>query len=179
MTDHPADAFDPDWPVGRVAWRSWLSMKPWVMVWLWYLNVLFWVAFYFLPAPEAVWALVAYFAVGPFVLGMVVWQRGLTRLSGLIHLPWMPFVIWLGWRLYTNGVGLGPDDGPYELWLHLLLISTTVCLVVDAIDVVRWWAGERYVLGTPAAAAAGASRLPRTEEPGGEDMRQMRRNPDA
>lgn len=155
--------FDPNLPLSHVAWLSWSSMKPWVMAWLWYLNILFWMTFYYLPRLEAIWALVAYFAVGPLVWAMVASQRGLTRLSGLIHLPWVPFVIWLGWRLYTDTILAGPDEGLYMLWLHVLFVSVVICLVLDVIDVVRWWNGERYVLGTPAAAKAGASRLTATQ----------------
>jgi len=168
MSKHLPETFDRNWPLGQVAWRSWSSMKPGVMAWLWYLNALFWVAFYYLPRPEALWALVAYFAVGPVVWTMVVWQRGLTRLSGLIHLPWVPFVIWLGGRLYTDTVLAGPDEGFYMLWLHVLFVSVVICLIIDVVDVARWWAGERYVLGTPAAAEVGASRLTATHQPDGQ-----------
>jgi hypothetical protein len=132
------------------------------MAWLWYLNLLYWGAFAWLPRPEAVWTLVAYLAVGPLIVVMIRAQRGLTRLAGLIHLPWVPLTLYLGLRLFTDilGPGLSPaTDGLFHGWLLLLFCSTLVCLALDAADVVRWLAGERYVLGTPAAAAAGASKL--------------------
>lgn len=155
-------AFSQELPLNRAAFLSWLSMKPLVMVWLWYLNVLYWVALFYWPKPEAVAAVVSYVAVAPLVVWMIGRQRGLTRLSGLIHLPWIPFAAYLGVRLFSDE--LGPrlsfePDGVFHGWLVLLFWSTVICLAFDVLDVMRWLAGQRYVLGTPAAAAAGASKL--------------------
>jgi len=162
MQQAPAGQFAPDLP-WRVAFhRSWRSMKGWVMAWLWALNVIYWLGLVFLPRPEAVWVLVAYAAVAPLIVVMARRQRGLTRLSGLIHLPWVPLALYLGLRLFTDllGPALSSADGAaYVLWLQVLFWSTLVCLSADAFDVVRWFAGERFVLGTPAAHAAGASKL--------------------
>ncbi|MFU8814362.1 MAG: hypothetical protein ACNA7W_03390 [Pseudomonadales bacterium] len=157
--------FDTSLPLEVVAYRSWSAMKSGVMVWLWYLNVIYWIGFFHLDRPEGRWAVVAYLAVGPVIVMMVVAQRGLTRLSGLIHLPWVPFVLWLGLRLYTDALGPAVSSAggwSFLAWLHLLFWSTLICLVLDVLDVARWLAGERYVIGTPAAHAAGASKLART-----------------
>jgi len=157
--------FDPALPLGVSAFRSWRAMKPWVMAWLWYLNVIYWIGFLHLDRPEGRWAVAAYLAVGPVIALMLVVQRGLTRLSGLIHLPWAVFVAWLGLRLHTEALGPSVSfaDGWLLLaWLHLLFWSTLICLAFDAVDVARWLAGERYVIGTPAAHAAGASKLAKT-----------------
>lgn len=162
MHAQAAETFPAELSHGQVAWRSWRSIKPTVMVWLWYLNALYWVGFIYLPRPEALWVITAYLAVGPMVFVLIVLQRGLTRLSGLIHLPWVPLTVYLILRLYTDSLGpaLSTSDGTfYMVWLHVLLASTVICLVLDVVDVIRWFAGERYVLGTPAAAACGASRL--------------------
>lgn len=150
--------------VASRAFHSWLSMKTGVMVWLWYLNVLYWVAFFQSGRPEAFWAAISYVAVGPILVAMVWWQRGLTRLTGLIHLPWVPFTGYLGLRLFTDALGPASSmaDGRfYYLWLHAVFWSTLICVGFDVIDVIRWLAGERYVLGSPAAHAAGASKLAR------------------
>jgi hypothetical protein len=53
------------------------------------------------------------------------------------------------------------DGSFYYTWLHVVFWSTLICVVFDVIDVIRWLAGERYVLGSPAAYAAGASKLAR------------------
>lgn len=161
MNGAVSQTFDASVGLGRAAYLSWASMKAPVMAWLWFLNVLYWVSFVYWPRPEAVAAAVSYLAVGLLIVWMVVRQRGLTRLSGLIHLPWVPFVVYLGFRLYSDtGSSLSIEaDGLYYIWLVTIFWSTVVCLLLDAADVVRWIAGERYVLGTPAAAAAGASKL--------------------
>jgi len=146
------------------AFHSWLSMRTEVMVWLWYLNVLYWVAFFQPGRPEAFWAAISYVAVGPILVAMVWWQRGLTRLTGLIHLPWMPFTGYLGLRLFTDVLGPASsmaDGGFYHAWLHAVFWSTLICVGFDVVDVIRWLAGERYVLGSPEAYAAGASKLAR------------------
>lgn len=169
MTPRLAETFDPALPLGVVAWRSWRSMKPPVMAWLWYLNILYWVGFLYVDRPEAFWALVSYFAIGPLIVVMIARQRGLTRLSGLIHLPWLPFTLYLGLRLLAGGAGDAPpsaDAAVYGIWLRLVFWSTLICVTLDVVDIVRWFAGERYVLGTPAAAARGASRASRTDAPG-------------
>lgn len=162
VTAIQAEEFPSDLPLATVAWRSWLSIKPAVMAWLWYLNALYWVGLFYLPRAEALWVVLAYFAVGPLVVVMVRSQRGLTRLAGLIHLPWVPLIVYLGLRLYTDLLGpalLAADDPWYYYWLQVVFFSTVICVVLDVVDVVRWLAGERYVLGTPAAAARGASGL--------------------
>jgi hypothetical protein len=161
-----AGEFDRAWPLTKAAYRSWSSMKTGVMVWLWFLNLLYWVAFAYWPRAEAVGVIVAYLAVGPLILWSLRRHRGLTRLSGLIHVPWVPFAAYLGLRLFSDQ--LGPrlsmeHDVLYYVWLQAVFFSTVVCLAFDAVDVVRWIAGERYVLGTPAAAAAGASKLARQD----------------
>lgn len=162
MTSPLAEKFDPSLPIGAAAFRSWKSIKAPVMFWLWYLNILYWVGFLYLDRPEAFWAVISYFAVGPLILIMIVSQRGLTRLSGLIHLPWIPFTLYLGMRLFTDMAGerLSPiEDAFYYYWLQLMFWSTLICVSFDVVDVIRWMSGERYVLGTPAAAARGASKL--------------------
>ena len=160
------DKFDSAWPIRKAAYRSWASMKTWVMAWLWYLNALYWVGFAYLERPEALWTIVSYLTVGPIIALMIVSQRGLTRASGLIHLPWVPYTVYLGLRLFTDRLGPAlsfADGGLYAGWLHAVFFSTALCLAFDALDVARWLAGERYVLGTPAAHAAGASKLARQD----------------
>ena len=102
MTDVLHAEFDRAWPLYKAAYRSWSSMKTWVMVWLWYLNVLYWIAFAYWPRAEAVGAVAAYLAVGPLIVWTLRHHRGLTRLSGLIHLPWVPFAGYLGLRLFSD-----------------------------------------------------------------------------
>ncbi|NOX51679.1 MAG: hypothetical protein GXP16_14275 [Gammaproteobacteria bacterium] len=162
MNTATRQVFDSSTPTHVAAFQSWRSMKTWVAIWLWYLNVLYWVGFFSLSRPEAVWAVISYLAVGPLIVLMITQQRGLTRLAGLIHVPWVPFTFYLGLRLFSDVLGpsLSIQDGTfYYLWLQLMFWSTLVCIGLDVMDVKRWFAGERYVLGTPAAFEVGASKL--------------------
>lgn len=142
--------------------RSWLSMKPWIKAWLFFLNGVFLAALCFRD-PLATWALVAYLASGPLLLAMMLAQRGLTRLLGVAHLvPWTPLLFYLGLRLVGDAVDpriRWSDDPALLAWAVLLAASVAVCLAFDAFDVVRWLRGERFLLGSPEAARAGASRL--------------------
>lgn len=162
MTETAQGRFAPSIPLGTAIFRSWKSIKTPVMVWLWYLNALYWVGFAYLAREEAFWVIVSYFAVAPIVTVIAITQRGLTRLSGLIHLPWVPLIVYLGLRLFTDELGpplTAAEDGFYYWWLQVTLWSTVICVALDIMDVFRWFAGQRYVLGTPQAADAGASKL--------------------
>lgn len=147
--------------VWRAIGLSWMAMKTWVKVWLFLLNGLFLLALVFLPRPSAWYILLGYLASGPLLLGFMLIQRGLTRLLGLAHLiPWIPLLVYLVLRLTTTSVGprIAFAGAPlYTSYLITLTAAVGVCLALDVLDVVRWLRGERYVLGSPAAAEAGAS----------------------
>lgn len=147
---------------GRRIWRSWLSMKPWVKTWLFFLNGVFLAGLLFPAQPLTLWVLAAYLASGPLLAGIMIWQGGLTRLLGLAHLiPWTPLAVYLALRLTGDAVGprVGLEThGNLYWWVLVLLATLAVCLVFDVYDVVRWIRGERFVLGTPEAARRGASR---------------------
>jgi len=152
---------EPPLPLRAAIWNSWRSMKTWVKVWLFVLNAIFLLALAFPLQPLTRWVLLAYVASGPLLLGMMVWQRGLTRLLGLAHLvPWTPLVVYLVLRL--TGDALGPQlrldtHGNLYLWVLVLLAAVTVCLALDIYELLRWLRGERFVLGSPEAARRGAS----------------------
>lgn len=141
---------------------SWLSMKPWVKNWLFFLNAVFLCAFGFLSDPAARWILVGYVASGPLLMWIMVRQRGLTRLLGLAHLiPWVPLLIYLVLRLCSDLVGplMSIETEPaFTMYLYLLLACLAFCLTLDGWDVIRYTRGERYVLGSPEAVRLRASR---------------------
>lgn len=142
---------------------SWLSMKPWVKNWLFFLNTVFIVAFAFPEDPAAKWILLAYVASGPLLALFMIKQRGLTRLLGIAHLvPWVPLMIYIVLRLTSDVAGPIVSFAAAPLfagYLYLLLACLVVCLSLDAWDMVRYLRGERYVLGSPEAVRVGASRL--------------------
>ncbi|MDZ4863799.1 MAG: hypothetical protein SGJ01_10355 [Gemmatimonadota bacterium] len=141
---------------------SWLSLKPWVKCWLFFLNAVFLAAFAFAADPAARWILLAYAASGPLLAWLMVRQRGLTRLLGVAHLvPWAPLLVYIALRLSSELVGPAVTLAvePFLAgYLYILLACLTVCLALDAWDVVRYLRGERYVLGSPEAVRRGASR---------------------
>ena len=65
-------------------------------------------------------------------------KAGFTRLLGLGHLPWVPLVWFLGTRL-----GEIPPDDFYGIWIRALIALNTTSLVIDAVDVIRYLAGDR------------------------------------
>jgi hypothetical protein len=141
---------------------SWLSMKPWVKNWLFFLNGVFIAALAFLDDPAARWILLAYAASGPLLAWFMVKQRGLTKLLGVAHLvPWVPLLIYIVLRLTSQLAGpvVAFSGEPFLAgYLCLLLACLIVCLSLDAWDVNRYRRGERYVLGSPEAVRLGASR---------------------
>lgn len=65
-----------------------------MMAWLWYSNLLYWVFFFYLEFCEAFWAAVSCLMIGPTGKLLITRQRGLSRLAGLMPLPWQAFVIY-------------------------------------------------------------------------------------
>jgi hypothetical protein len=54
------------------------------------------------------------------------------------HIPWLFTVPWLGWRL-----GQTVESGAFYYWLLAVVVIDSLSLVIDAVDVVRYWRGER------------------------------------
>ena len=158
-----ADSLPDHLPVAKAIAASWGSMKPWVKYWLFALNAVFLAAAFILPDPLARYTLMAYAASGPWLLAIMLYQRGLTRLLGIAHLvPWLPLLVYLAARLTSNiaGTQITFAATPVQ-WTYaaVLLCVLGGCLAVDAVDVWRWIRGERYRLGSVKAQAAGASSL--------------------
>ena len=63
---------------------------------------------------------------------------GFTRLLGVGHIFWVPHLYFLWTRLSE----IPPTDG-FGIWIRILMALNAISLVVDAIDVVRYIAGER------------------------------------
>ncbi|WP_416398620.1 hypothetical protein [Allohahella sp. A8] len=151
--------------VWRAIGRSWMSLKTWVKVWLFYLNIVFLCSIpLYGQDPSVLWILVAYIASGPFLLAFMASQRGLSRLLGLAHIvPWTPLLAYLCTRLWSDGA-LGPqitfESQPLLFAYVLLLIDTVlICLAFDYIDVLRWLRGEKYLMGSSQAFSRNASGL--------------------
>jgi hypothetical protein len=117
--------------------RSWLALPAWVKWWLFALNAVFLAAPLVWPWSSAKVILLAYGASGPLLSAFAVWSGGLTRSMGVGHLlPWIPLLFWLA------TVPL-PSAG-YALLLAAMVV---ICLAFDVYDLVRWWRGDRAILG--------------------------------
>lgn len=112
--------------------------KPW-QVWMVFLvtaNLI--LPFFFLGKPEAAVVLVG---VGISLVIMVALfaKFGFVRLLGLSHFPWLFTVPWLGSRL-----GPAIESGPFYYWLLAVIVLDSLSLVIDTVDVFRYWKGERH-----------------------------------
>ena len=63
---------------------------------------------------------------------------GFSRLLGLGHIAWLPLLAFLWTRL-----GEIPAADAFGLWLRAVIIINATSLVIDAVDVIRYAAGER------------------------------------
>ncbi len=81
--------------------------------------------------------------VGVFVTSLVLFsiltaRVGFTRLLGLGHILWVPLLWFLWTRLDQN-----PPDDLVGIWIRTLMTLNAMSLVIDAIDVSRYIAGDR------------------------------------
>jgi len=157
------DHMPADLPLWTAIGRSWSAMKLWVKIWLFALNAVFILAAAFWPEPLAVWTLTAYLVTGPWLFAIMIAQRGLTRFLGLAHIAaWTPLMVYLSLRLAGDMAGSRIDaaDAPMLFaYAAALWAAAAICLALDVFDVWRWLRGERFRLGSPSAARAGASAL--------------------
>ncbi len=81
--------------------------------------------------------------VGALVASMILMTvltaiSGFTRLLGLGHIFWIPLLYFLWMRLEQD-----PADDFFELWIRVVMVLNALSLVIDAVDVVRYIAGDR------------------------------------
>ncbi len=65
-------------------------------------------------------------------------SKDFVRLLGAGHLPWLPLVIWLWFRL-----GQIPSDGIFRYWIISVIVLDTISLAIHFTDVVRYIIGDR------------------------------------
>ncbi len=63
---------------------------------------------------------------------------GFTRLLGLGHVLWIPLLYFLWTRL-----GEIPANDLFGIWIRVLMALNAASLAIDAIDVIRYIAGDR------------------------------------
>ena len=63
---------------------------------------------------------------------------GFSRLVGLGHIVWVPLLLFLWTRLWEI-----PAADAFGLWVRAVIAINATSLVIDAVDVIRFVAGER------------------------------------
>ena len=63
---------------------------------------------------------------------------GFTRILGLGHIFWIPLLGFLLTRL-----GSIPAGDAYGAWLQAFIVVNSVSLLIDTVDVIRFFAGDR------------------------------------
>lgn len=81
--------------------------------------------------------------VGATLMSLLTARFGFTRILGLGHIPWIPLLGWLAFRL-----GEIPADDAFGLWIRTVMVVNALSLVLDTADVVRYVAGDRKELVT-------------------------------
>lgn len=76
--------------------------------------------------------------VGIIVMAWIQARLGFVRLLGIGHFLWIPMLPWLALELQN----LESNTWLYR-WLLCLLVINSICLLIDAVDVTRFLAGDR------------------------------------
>ncbi len=109
-------------------WQLWLVLL---------LTVNLIVPFFYIDRVEA--QVVIAVLVASFVLSTILTARvGFTRLLGLGHILWIPLLWFLWTRLVQN-----PPHDLFGIWIRTLMTLNAMSLVIDAVDVIRYIAGDR------------------------------------
>ncbi len=119
--------------------------KPWVgwVMLLMIANMV--IPLFYLGTPEGKVVLGA-FVLGALFQTAIFSAKGFVRLLGIGHIVWVPMVAWLWTRLDAS-----PASSLFRYWLLATIVSVSLSLLIDAVDVIRYLRGERDpYLETPA-----------------------------
>ena len=118
--------------------RGVLAMaKPWQLWMVCLVTANLVLPFFFLGTPEATVVLVGV-GVSLVIMMTLFAKLGFVRLLGLGHIPWLFTIPWLWSRL-----GQTVESGPFYYWLVAVVVLDSISLVIDMVDVVRYWMGDR------------------------------------
>jgi hypothetical protein len=111
--------------------------KPW-WFWIGFLMVINMVVpWFFIGTMEAKVVLVA--TIIAAMLQMSIFRfKGFVRLLGLGHIPWLPVVVWLASRLGEMDI-----ESPFGIWILSVVVLDGISLIIDFIDVGRYFLGDR------------------------------------
>ncbi len=92
---------------------------------------------FFLQRVEAQ-AVVAAMMISATLMSLLTARFGFTRLLGLGHILWVPLLAFLFTRMDDI-----PASDAFGIWIRVLFVLNGISLVIDAVDVIRYIAGER------------------------------------
>ena len=92
---------------------------------------------FFLETIEARMVLAA-LLVGAAIQMVIFKRKGWVRLLGLGHIPWLALVPWLAMRLDWAAF-----DTPLSRWMAAVIALNATSLIIDTVDVYRYFAAER------------------------------------
>jgi len=115
-----------------IGWQVWLLSL---------MTVNFFIPVYFYSYPEAQLTIAAFFA-GGMIGTVLVKVQGFTRLLGLMHILWIPLIIYLAGKLNVYSV-----SQPIGLWIRGLLVLNGISVFIDFVDIMRYVYGERKPIG--------------------------------
>ena len=82
---------------------------------------------------------VAALAASMVLMTILTGRFGFSRILGLGHIiAWVPLLAFLSTRLSD-----APSSDAFGLWLRVVIALNTASLVIDAVDVARFFAGDR------------------------------------
>ena len=111
-----------------VGWQIWLLsvMAANMAVPLLFLNRI--------EAQAAIVAMIVSFVTGNYLYKL----QGYTHLLGAMHWPWIFLVPYLWGRLDIISAG-----EPFGIWLRVVLVLNILALILDAVEVIKYAAGDR------------------------------------
>lgn len=102
-------------------------------------------------------------SMGAVNMALLFYVRGLFRVHGVTHLPFLlVFIVVSILRLATDALGspITFESNP-DAYVYLIICTATFggCFLFDTADAFKVAQGETYIMGSRAAAQAGASGL--------------------
>lgn len=114
-----------------------LMPKPWV-AWVGLLMAVNMVAPLFFMATLEAKVVFATMMASAALMMVIFAQKGFVRLLGLAHILWIPLIFWLWGRVNPGAPATGFDQ-----WILAVITLNGLSLMIDAVDVSRYFRGER------------------------------------
>lgn len=115
---------------------SFLRFRPIPRVWVIFLVTVNMGCLYFIAELEAQ-VVLATTTLALLVQALIYERTGFARILGASHLLWVPMFAWLATRLESIAAVPG-----FQEWIALLFLTNCVSLVIDVLDVRRYFRGE-------------------------------------